>query len=62
MIDAKLINFLSFENRLYKEAVGDQKEGFIEEVQDAVKNLIYDIANSKNFNFYRNNSFKKGGM
>ena len=43
MIDKDLLTLLHFEERMYREIVGDRREGFTEEHQKKSRELIRDI-------------------
>ena len=56
-----LINILYYEDRLYDEVLEEKncKDAFTPEFQNKVRNFLYDIANSRNFDFYQKNTFER---
>lgn len=62
-MDANLINFMYYEGRLYNEIIqdGPSNMAFTKEFKEKAKNFLYDIANSRNFDFYNKDCFKRRG-
>ena len=64
-MDANFINFMYYEGRMYDEMIedGPSNAAFTKEFKEKARNFLYDIANSRKFDFYQKNCFeRKRGM